>query len=381
MIIMNEIKAFFRDKMNLSLMIAFPIILIYLLGNLLSQQDYADEAIGELHIGYMVESVNPVEVVVIDEFIKGASEEGNVVFEQVAKEEKARDQVAHNELEGLVIFGKDEILLYEGKDMIKNRTISALITGYSNTAKAIKAIAYSAPNMLTNIKAEENNFVEEKEFSANRSMLDYYGVAMIVMMVFVGSIMGAGTFGEEIRLKTVNRLIGSPISRTKIFIQKVIGQIPSAVVEIVVVMVVSTLFFDVHYAANVGDNLILFLLFLLSSFTMLTVGIVIGLFIKANPFLVLMPVLWVMMFLSGTFAKPITIKGISQNMPAYRLQQAAFDITVFGNIGKATSFMLVDIVIIIIMTVIGVVKFNRMQEAKERTSRRGRQVEIKTSTS
>ena len=214
------------------------------------------------------------------------------------------------------------------------------------------------------MKVEENNFVEEKEFTANRSMLDYYGVSMIAMMVFVGSIIGAGTFGEEIRLKTVNRLIGSPVSRTKIFIQKVIGQIPSAMIEIVVVMVVSVLFFNVHYATTVGGNLFLFSLFLLSSFTMLIVGIVIGMFVKANPTLIIMPPLWFMMFVGGTFTKEINIKGVTENMPIYHLQQAAFDITIFGRTGKATNMMLIETVIIIIMAVIGVVKFNTMKEAR-----------------
>ena len=137
MIIIKELKAFFRDKTNLAFMFAFPIILIYLLGNLLSNQDYADEAVGNLRIGYMVETTNPIEVAGIDDFIKEISKEGNVVFTKVPEEEAAKNQVARNEMEGLVIFGQDKIRLYEGKDMIKNRTISAIITGYSNLEKQL----------------------------------------------------------------------------------------------------------------------------------------------------------------------------------------------------------------------------------------------------
>ncbi len=364
MIIIKELKAFFRDKTNLAFMFVFPILLIYLLGNLLTGQDLADSVVGELRIGYMVKTTSPMDAVVIDDFIKGTSDEENTVFIEMSEEEAAKEQVAHNELEGLVIFDDDVIRIYDGKDPIKNRTISALITGYSNLSKAITVIANTVPDKLLNMNSKENNFVEEKEFNANRSMLDYYGVAMIVMMVFVGSIIGAGTFSEEIRLKTVNRLIASPVSRTKVFIQKVIGQIPSAILEVVVVMVVSVLFFNVHYAKTVGDNLILFSLFLLSSFTMLIIGIVIGMFIKGNPTMIIMPPLWVMMFVGGTFAKPIHIKGVTENMPVYHLQQAAFDITVFSRTGKAITFMLIEFVIIIIMATIGIIRFNNMKEAR-----------------
>jgi ABC-2 type transport system permease protein len=364
MIILNEIKAFFSDKVNLSFMFAFPIVLIFLLGNLLSTQDYADASIGELRIGYMIKTTNQVEVTFAKEFIESVSEEGTAILKEMTDERDAKLSVANNELEGFTIFGEDEILIYEGKDQIKNRTITALFTGYSNLSKAVKVIANSVPDKLNGINTNVSSFVEEKEFNANRSMLDYYGVSMIIMMAFIGSIIGAGTFGEEIRLRTVNRLIVAPVSRTKIFFQKVIGQIPSAIIEIVVVMFVSVAFFNVHYAKSLGDNLILFTLFLLTSFTMLIIGVVIGLFIQTNPMLLIIPVLWVMMFLSGTFSKQIFIKGVSDRMPVYQLQQAAFDITVFGRTNKALTIILIEITIIILMTIIGVIRFNKLKEAR-----------------
>jgi ABC-2 type transport system permease protein len=364
MIILNEIRGFLRDKTSLAFMVAFPIILIYLLGTLLSGQDVSDATIGEIRVSYQIETTDPMEQSIIQDFIKETSNNTDISFKKVTEPETSKQQIAKEELEGLIVFGQDKISLYEGKNQIKNKTIKAMVMGYGNLVKAVTAIADTEPEKLANLKVEDSSYVKEKDFNANRTMLDYYGVTMVVMMIFIGSIGGASSFSDEIRLKTINRLIASPVSRTKIFFQKVIGEIPSAVLELVVVMIVSVLFFDVHYASTVGNNLFLIGLFSLSCFTMLMVGVVVGLFIKANPVLVLMPVLWIMMFLGGTYSKEVNIKGVTEHMPVYVLQQAAFDITVFGRVDKAIPIMVVEVGLIIILSFIGVLKFNSLRGTK-----------------
>lgn len=364
MIIINELKAFCRDKTALTMMIVLPILLIYLLGNLLSGQDVPDAIVGDLKIAYMDETGSEMEAGIVQAFMEDISREENVIVTKAQEKETARSQVADNELDGFVIFRPEDIMVYEGKNAIKNRTISAIFTGYSYMRKSVNVIAETAPEQILNLSVEGKNFVEEKEFNANRSMLDYYGVSMIVMMTFVGSVLGAGTFYDERRLKTLNRLITSPMSRTNIFLQKVIGQIPSAITEIVIIMLISVLFFDVHYASRFGDNIILLVLFFVTSLTMLTIGILLGMFVKGNPTLYLVLPLWIIMFLSGTFSKEINIKGVTEYMPAYILQQTAFDITVFGRTKGALSIILIELVLIVLMVGIGVVKVNKMKEAK-----------------
>lgn len=364
MIILNELKAFFRDKTNLAFMILFPALMIYLLGNLLSDQDLADAIVGDLRIAYINETDSQIEAEMIDGFIKEMSEEENISFTEAKDAEAAKKQVAGNEFEALVVFRPDELLLYEGRDTIKNRTISAILTGYSYMGKAVKVIAETAPDQLPKDNQEAGGFVEEREFNANRSMLDYYGVTMVVLMIFMGAIIGANTFNEERRLKTMNRLLISPLSRKSVFLQKAVGQIPSAVTEIAVVMSVGVLFFKVHYAAALHDNILLIVLFLCSGLTMLSVGIVLGMFIKGNPSIYIMIPLWLMMFFSGTASKEIYIKGISDKLPVYKIQEAAFDITVFGRSRKAVSVMLAEAAILVVMLAVGIIRSNRMKEVR-----------------
>jgi ABC-2 type transport system permease protein len=364
MIILNELKEFFRDKMALTLMIIFPIILIYLLGNLLSDQDLADEVIGDLRIGYIIEVNSPMEKSIINTFIKESSEQENMEFTPIKERKLGREQVAGEKLDGLVVFEDNKILIYEGRNTIKNRTISATITGYSHLAKSLTTIMNTVPDKLTVSETGKESFVQEKEFNANRTMLDYYGVTMVLMMIFMGAINGVDTFRDEIQLKTINRFIVSPMRRSNIFIQKVVGKIPSAIIEVTVIMIVSTVFLDVHYAASLSNNLILIVLFLLTSFTVLIIGIVIGMYIKANPLVYVMALVWVMMFISGTFAKEIYIKGLSDIMPAYQILKAAFDITVFGRTDRAIFIMIIEAVIIMSMYIVGALRFSKMKEAR-----------------
>lgn len=363
MIIINGCKKFFRDKNALVLMIIFPIVLIYILGNLLSNANFADEAVGKLRIGYMITTESPVEIAVISNYIKDVTDD-KIQFTQMEGKEAAVNQVADYQLEGFVIFGKDEIQIYEGKDAIKNRTIAALITSISHMSKAVTAIADKVPEKITKLNTGDIDFVQEKEFNANRTMLDYYGVSMVVMILFAGAIRGVNTFKEERQLKTLSRLIVSPMRRTNIFMQKVLGQVPSAVLEIIIIFTVSVLFFHVHYAAGLYNNLVLLLLFLLTSFTTLMVGIVMGMFMEGNPMLYILGPVWLMSFFSGTFAKDIYIKGLTEYLPMYRIQQAAFDITIFGRTGEATGVMLIETAIIVLFIVVGGIRFNKMREVR-----------------
>jgi hypothetical protein len=89
--------------------------------------------------------------------------------------------------------------------------------------------------------------------------------------------------------------------------------------------------------------------------------LLIGIFVRFNPTLLLMPIMWPMLFLCGTFSKDITIAGVSEYLPPTIIQQAAFDLTLFGQTSRAISVLLVSLVLIVISTVIGSVLFNKKE--------------------
>ncbi len=352
MIFLNECKAFFRDHMNLFFLVVFPLTMILLLGNMLEDLDYADADVGKIKAEYII-GTDVSETVMIEGFIASMNASGNITFTEAFNADSAKNKVAMKELDAFIEFNSNNVNLFEGENLVKNRTFFAIINGFLQNKKA--------PQQNVDIK---KSFTTKKEFDKNRSMLDYYGVSMIILVVCAGGIGCFTSFGDEIKNKTMRRLIVSPMNRTNIFMQKVFGAMLSSGVEIGVIMIVGTLFFNVHYASNIIDNLLLFLLFFISMMTLSCVGVSLGLFVKGNPLIKFGPILWLMMFFSGTFSKELYIKGVTPYIPMYQLQQAAFELTIFSKKEKILFIILIELIISIIFIVFGVIKFNKMQDER-----------------
>jgi hypothetical protein len=71
-----------------------------------------------------------------------------------------------------------------------------------------------------------------------------------------------------------------------------------------------------------------------------------------------------MMFFGGTYSKEIYVKGISDAMPVYQVQEAAFDLAVFGNYGRSLSVIAVSLVTMIIALILGAWIFSRKEEER-----------------
>lgn len=129
-----------------------------------------------------------------------------------------------------------------------------------------------------------------------------------------------------------------------------------------ILMTVSVLVFGAKYSSNMFDNLYLFFMFLVVTFTVILIGAVIGLFVKKNPSVITFPIIWVMMFLSGTYSKEVFIDGVTQKMPIYQIQEAAFDLVIFGRYDRVNTVIIICSSISLIMLIIGAIGFSRRGE-------------------
>ena len=371
MIFINECKEFFRDKINLIFPIAFPLILILLLGNMLSNLNYADPEVGFIKAEYIIATEQQMEQEMVLSFLASLNDTNSILMAESISETSSKEKIALGELDALVIFGGDLIEIYEGDEEIKNRTFSAVMNGFVQNKKAVMSIMKGMQEgdlkdntLAISTETIRKSYTTKKDFDKNRSMLDYYGVSMIILIVFVGGIGGFSSFGNERTNKTINRLIASPMNRSSIFIQKVMGLMLGYFIEIAVIMIVGATLFDVHYANNLIDNILLFSLFLVTMVSLGCVGVSLGLVMKGNPLLIFGPVLWLMMFFGGTFSKDVYIEGLTPKLPVYQLQQAAFGLTIFGHKEKVMAILLVEILVTFVFIFIGVARFNKMQEQK-----------------
>jgi ABC-2 type transport system permease protein len=103
----------------------------------------------------------------------------------------------------------------------------------------------------------------------------------------------------------------------------------------------------------------MFFMLVAASMAVSAVAMIFGMLVKFNPTALLMSVMWVLLFLSASFSKEVSIPGFTEHLPPNLLQTAAFDLTVFGREGKCLIAVAVSAAILIIATLVGAKLFNR----------------------
>lgn len=364
-VILNEVRSFLRNGSSVFYCIFFPSILVFFLGTFLESVEVSDAVVGELNIAYCTENADFVSAAAFEKFIESLESDEVLSAKKIGGDEIS-EAVSDKCCAAVELDGSD-IIIHGGTNAVKNRTVKALFDSYNQTAKSYMAAAAVDPTALLSIEpASDASYVEQKDLGTNRSMMDYYAVAMAVLIVFMGScIAGATTYSEEHSNCTIERLNVSPVSPTAVYFGKVIGAMPMIIIQVVTVMIVSSVLYGAHYCSSIGGNILLAAMLISVSLAVLTVGILVNLFF---PKILLMPiimfVMWIMMFYSGTFAMDIHIDGISERLPPYIVQSAAFDLTVFSRPERVVETTIAALIIFAVLMVIGAIKVNRRSEIK-----------------
>lgn len=357
-IILNEIRSYLRSGSNLFFTIFFPCACVFFLGTFLESVEVSDEVVGELSVVYCTDGGDAASAAAFEEFINALGSSGTLTAKKISGE--SIDGFDRDAVSAAVELSGPDIRIYGGNDKIKNRTLKAIFDSYSQTAAAYASAASVNPAGLTEVRDLDGSYAARKDLGTNRSMMDYYAVTMAVMILFMGCcIGGAGCYTEEHELSTIARLDASPVSRTAVFLGKIAGSLPMVLIQTASVMLASTLLFGAHYCRTLSGNFLLAALFISASLAALSVGVLLSLVFPRIPSnLVIMPVLWVAMFLSGTFAMDIYVRGLTECMPMYIIQRAAFDLTVFGRPEKAVRAIAVSLLVFAVMFFFGLIKTN-----------------------
>ncbi|HKL79366.1 MAG TPA: ABC transporter permease, partial [Mobilitalea sp.] len=273
-IILKETKEFLREKTNLFMFLMFPVVLVFLLGNLLSSMDKAEETIGEIIIHYQVQTENSIQAMAIEGYISSVGDDSNIIFEKTEDLEASKLIAGTDDITAVVLFTGEplEIMVYEGTNNIKNRTIGAIMNGFIQTNKSITTILKTIPNSLDSQINQTGEYIKQKDLGINRTMVDYYAVTMLAMICFMSILQGSMAFLGERQNHTINRLLLAPMNKSVLFMAKILGLIPQTILQIVIIMVVNVLVFNAHYASTLGDNLYLFFMFFIVTLAMISIG-------------------------------------------------------------------------------------------------------------
>lgn len=364
-IILNQFRAFVRSCSGVFFALFFPSICTFFLGTFLEKIEVSDTVVGEISIAYCTENANAISAAAFEEFILGLEKDGVITAEKISSENAS--EAAKNNSAAVILDGSDITVRCGGND-IQSRTVKALLDSYVRVSGSYMSAASVDPSALMNIRDTytDESYVRGKDFGKSRTMMDYYAVSMAVMIVFMGSCMsGANAYSDEHSYCTMDRLTASPVSRMKIYIGKIIGSMPMLVLQIAAIMLTSSLLFGAKYCPTAGGNILLAVMLICCSMAALAAGMLLNLLLPKVPApAILMPVIWMMLFYSGVFAKDIHVDGFSDVLPPYRMNQAAFDLTVFSRYEKAVQVTLSALIIFAVLVCIGALKVNVRRRSK-----------------
>lgn len=344
-------REFYRQKANLFFTVLFPCILVFILGTLLEQWNISEYEIPQMQVAYVAKE----EYTSFEQFLKEMETEGLLIVDRVSETEAALEQVDESYVAVMVYEPQEgRINIYQGSNSVADRALHAILEGYSGLEQAV---VLSMKNGVMPDIGDQADYVSPKSLGVERSMIDYYAVSMLVMILFMAGCIGGSTQIYEFRKNGLyRRVMSSPTGKIRTFCLMVLGSLPMVAVEIGAVMFCSVAFFGAHYGKTLADNLILLLFFGVAGMTLVAFGSIVGTVTRVNPTAIMMPFSWVILFFAGSFAR-IKIDGITQLMPAWQIQEAVFDLTLFGNYERLLRVGGVCAVCCIVFVAVGAVLF------------------------
>lgn len=280
----KDTKVMARDRAALLVMLAMPLALIFILGS----------ALGNIGEGDSLD----VEVAIVNDdtgetgarFVEGLTSNDDIkaVFNMRVEDdaEAVRDEVEKGNLTAALIIPADlsekieaddpvalEVLQDPGSQMSAGIWAGVVRAGVANASAQIitmhtlqDAFAGSAPEGQAGPPAgqqmPELTFdavtVREVDVEIEKqvSMISYYAAGMTGMFLLFGSMFGAFGFVRERREQTLARMMSSPATKVSIVAGKALGILLIGVLQFLVLLVGTRLFFGVDWGSNVAGTVL-----------------------------------------------------------------------------------------------------------------------------
>ena len=278
-----EVKRVLRDRMVLIIQFALPLVLIFLLGSALSGVfQEKDKKLKPIELAYASEDAGVMQEQ-FEAFLAASTKSEMLQPSQLP----SRDQVVQRIKEGQAEFGlfipsgfSQKTLqgnaasweLIPGKDHNQNLTAQMVLQSFLDQANSIQAVVTVAgPELLNSIRRggmpnaqgqdasiSEPAFVKLAKLSKSKaaySATQYYAAAMLVMFLLYGGMVTALSLVTEKETHTLARLTSLPISSSRIITGKVFGSGMIALLQALIIIVTSKLWYGVDW----GDSYLMLL--------------------------------------------------------------------------------------------------------------------------
>lgn len=254
-IALKEMKHDFRDTRRLLFMLAFPIVLMLILGMALSNAFAGNGTIEGINV-LVKDSSSGLLSKSFQGFEQGAGTSG-IVFDSLQAGQDGSAEVAQHHYDAYVELTDSGIRMYSSDNSpVESNIIQGMLSAFTDKYNAAQAVAGSDPQQAGILFAGSGaaDYIKETSVVADRQpgSTDYYALAMTVMIGMYGAMSAGGLIRSEILQGTDVRLVASPARKSEIFAGKVLGSIVINMLCLLVLIIFSKLAFGAYWGSHPG---------------------------------------------------------------------------------------------------------------------------------
>ncbi|WP_343346704.1 ABC transporter permease [Terrisporobacter petrolearius] len=328
-LIKKEVKQFFRQKINVIMMIIFPVILIFIMGRSLNGLMTIDENIfNNKIIYYRVNDPieNEVDLQRFYDFMIHFEKNTNVKFMENNNYKDIINDVNNNKAICFMDFYDNDINYFrsEKTESTESTVFRNLYEQYMKKYTFLQSIYKSNPEKIKEVLDYEikiwlkDEGIEKKQVNA----FTYYTFAqLILIIIYISNLTSISMYkGEYLHRKT--RFKRPKTNKINILLSKIVFGVVIGILQIITVYIVSTKFFNVSW----GGNLLYIFMVL---FSLIVFSSILGIFMatifsnKKICYMVNNILIIIMGFLGGSYVPICIVKServtsfLSEITPSY----------------------------------------------------------------
>ena len=328
-LIKKEVKQFFRSKIKVIIMLIFPVILIFIMGKSLNELMSMDKNIFNNKIIYYRVNApieNEVDLQRFYDFMIHFEKNTNVKFIENNNYKEATNDVNNNKAICFMDIYDNDINYFrnEKRESTESTVFRNLYEQYMKKYTFLQAIYKSNPQQMKDVLDYEIKILLKDE-NINKKQVNsftYYTFAELILIILYISSLTSISMYKERSLHTMTRLKISNTKKISILLSKIALGIIVGILQIIIVYIFSTKFFNVSW----GGNLLYIFMVLIS---LIIFSSAFGIFMSmifsnqktcyiANNILII-----IMGFLGGSYVPMCLVKSVrvtsflSEIMPSY----------------------------------------------------------------
>ncbi len=246
--IRKELREGARTPEIWALMVLFPILLIILLSNAFQLQFDSSIEFDETHYGLVTQDQT------IAQTLKDQIGTYDYIKLEEMSEEAALAKTKNSDLAGYIVLSENNITFLDneqgGSQTMVLKSFLEVFADKYQLAMSLGKLAQEGkidPSLI--LPPSDNTYVHLTGLDGRDTggAYDYFGVTMLTLILAYVATMTYGYFDDERRGHTLARLKTTPTPPLAIFFGKITGVTFISVIQIVILMTVNILAFDVNY--------------------------------------------------------------------------------------------------------------------------------------